>query len=326
MSHQIKTPYYPIVYVRGYAMTADEREETFHDAYYGFAANSVEKRQASKENNYQVADIFEGQLIRFMKIKDYGYADSINYGLRDFHGDTSRSIWVCRFYDQDYINGKIRSIEMHAEDLAKLVLVDIPLKLQQSGVVNVGTDYKFILIAHSMGGLVCRTLIQNILQDSGDGLRKKYPESILGPLLDRPLDLIFKLVTIGTPHKGIELGNVPDIIEKTVVSLLNPFDSSIFQEKRMREYLKLPDKDFEVNSLGNSGFPIKRCLCVIGSDYNAYGAVKHATGGFSDGLVKQDRAYIVDGPRPSTGVYLGQECSLLCQCTPGPFRLQRYCK
>ena len=36
--HKIEPPYYPIVYVRGYAMTAGERADVFHDAYYGFAA------------------------------------------------------------------------------------------------------------------------------------------------------------------------------------------------------------------------------------------------------------------------------------------------
>ncbi|TKC59199.1 hypothetical protein FBD94_16845 [Pedobacter hiemivivus] len=296
---QIIAPYYPIIYVRGYAMTSDEREETFNDAYYGFSASSVEKRQATKANGYEVADIFEGQMIRFMKIKDYGYADSVNYGLRDFHGAPSRSIWVCRFYDVDYIKGKVREIEAHAEDLAKMILVDIPKRLKEHNVTNIETEYKVILIAHSMGGLVCRTLIQNILQSTGAQLREKYPDSILGNLLDNPLDLIHKLVTIGTPHKGIDMGNIPDFIEKSIVSLLNPFDAGIFHEKRMRDYLKLPQTtEFDVNSLGNSGFPIERCLCIIGSDYNSYGKVRYATGGFSDGLVKQDAAYIVAGPAP----------------------------
>jgi len=298
-SFQVSAPYYPIVYVRGYAMTSDEREETFNDAYYGFAASSVEKRQATKENGYEVADIFEGQMIRFMKIKDYGYADAVNHGLRDFHGDPSRSIWVCRFYDMDYIKGKVREIETHAEDLAKMILVDIPLKLKENNVTNLQTEYKVILIAHSMGGLVCRTLIQNILQSTGAELREKYPDSILGDLLDNPVDLIHRLVTIGTPHKGIDMGNIPDFIEKSIVSLLNPFDSGIFHERRMRQYLKLPEEyGFEVNSLGKSGFPVKRCLCIIGSDYHSYGKVRYATGGFSDGLVKQDCAYIVSGPKP----------------------------
>lgn len=298
ISSKITAPYYPIIYVRGYAMDTDEREQTFHDAYYGFSASSVEKRQATKENGFQIADIFEGQMIRFMKIRDYGYADSINYGLRDFHGDPSRSIWVCRFYDQDYIQGKIREIEEHAQDLAKLILVDIPQKLALHKVSNVHSDYKVILIAHSMGGLVCRALIQNILQAKPGELKTRFPESILGELLNRPLDLIHRLITIGTPHKGIDMDNIPDIVEKTLISLLNPFDASIFHEKRMREYLKLPkNKNFELHSLGNSGFPIKRCLCIIGSDHASYGKVRYATGGYSDGLVRQENAYMVAGPK-----------------------------
>ena len=97
---KIEKPYYPIVYVRGYAMRAAEREETFNDTYYGFSATSVEKRQAPPPQYFE-ADVFEGQLIRLMKIKEYGYADSVNRGLEIFHSNPSRSVWVSRFYDQD---------------------------------------------------------------------------------------------------------------------------------------------------------------------------------------------------------------------------------
>src|SRR5882762_720032 len=122
---KIEKPYYPIVYVRGYAMRAAEREETFNDTYYGFSATSVEKRQAPPPDYFK-ADVFEGQLIRLMKIKDYGYADATNRGLEIFHANPSRSIWVCRFYDQDYIKESLRSIEEHAEELRELVCKMIP--------------------------------------------------------------------------------------------------------------------------------------------------------------------------------------------------------
>jgi hypothetical protein len=290
--------YYPIVYVRGYAMTRSEREETFHDTYYGFAATSVEKRQVPKGKDYLVADVFEGQLIRFMKNKDYGYADAANRGLIDFHSNPTRSIWISRFYDTDYIKDRVRSIEDHAEELADLIINQIPERLKNCGVDEsaIKDDYKVILIAHSMGGLVCRTLIQNIL---ADGRRTAAANTILA---GRPLDaksLIHRLVTIGTPHKGIDLGRLPDYLEDTLVSALNPFDSSMFKEKRMREYLRLgAESEHDLHSLGDCGYPVKRCLCMIGSDYNSYGAVKNLTGSFSDGLVKQDRAYIVSGSKP----------------------------
>jgi hypothetical protein len=291
--YNIEKPYYPIVYVRGYAMRHAEREETFNDTYYGFSATSVEKREALPPD-YSEADVFEGQLIRFMKIRDYGYADAVNRGLEVFHANPSRSIWVSRFYDRDYIMGSHRSIEEHADDLYKLVCQTIPTRLKASG-VNLGQgdkDYKVILIAHSMGGLVCRTLIQNLLPH-------RYKED--------PKRWIHRLVTLGTPHRGIELGNIPDFLEDVVSSQLNPFGSNIFNEERMRDYLKLQGKKgkkyrYDVHSLGpqdtHHDFPVKRCLCIIGSDHPSYSVTKGMTGNFSDGLVKQDRAYVVAGEAP----------------------------
>jgi hypothetical protein len=287
----IEKPYYPIVYVRGYAMRTAEREETFYDTYYGFAATSVDKRQAPPPKYFE-ADVFEGQLIRFMKIKDYGYADQVNRGLELFYSNPSRSLWVARFYDQDVFNDKVRSIEDHAEDLRTLVCETIPARLKGSG-VDLGPDdqgYKVILIAHSMGGLVCRTLIQNLLPSRNED----------------PKRWVHRLVTMGTPHRGIDLGRIPDSLEKFITSELNPFDSNIFQEERMRIYLRLPaGSGYDIHSLGDPtaqfAFPVKRCLCIIGSDYQSYGTTRELTGNFSDGLVKQDRAYVVSGTKPADG-------------------------
>lgn len=286
---KIEPPYYPIVYVRGYAMRASEREETFYDTYYGFSATSVEKRQAPPPKYFE-ADVFEGQLIRLMKMRGYGYADAVNSGLEEFYGNASRSIWVCRFYDNDFISEKLRSIEEHAEDLRTLVCGAIPDRLRACG-IDLGPDnrdYKVILIAHSMGGLVCRTLIQNLLPSAGED----------------PKRWIHRLVTMGTPHRGIDLGRIPDFIEEFISERLNPFDSNIFKEKRMRSYLKLGD-EYDVHSLGDLesrfAYPVKRCLCIIGSDYGSYNATREITGAFSDGLVKQDRAYVVTGPIPPKG-------------------------
>ena len=118
-----------------------------------------------------------------MKIKEYGYAYSVNRGIEIFHSNPSRSIWVSRFYDQDVFTDKIRRIEDHAEDLYTLCKT-IPARLRQPG-VDLGEndcDYKVILIAHSMGGLVCRTLIQNIMPNRG-------------PEAKDPKDWIYRFVT-----------------------------------------------------------------------------------------------------------------------------------
>jgi hypothetical protein len=297
MKYKIEPPYYPIVYVRGYAMTESEREDTFHDTYYGFAATSVEKRAAPPPDYFR-ADLFEGQLIRFMKLSQHAYFDATNRGLEDAEDNPSRSLWVCRFYDDDVMRDKLRSIEEHAEDLRKLVCETIPQRLKERG-VDLGPGlkrYKVILIAHSMGGLVCRTLIQSLLPARNE----------------KPADWIHRLVTMGTPHKGIELGRIPDFLERLILRTANPFDANIFEEKRMRQYLKLAD-DYPPHSLGeqNTGyaFPVKRCMCIIGSDYESYNAVQHVTGNFSDGLVKQDRAYVVAGKPDANGKYAKEQKS-----------------
>ena len=293
--HRIEKPFYPIVYVRGYAMTENERENVFHDAYYGFSATSVEKRNAPPPQYFEV-DIFEGQFIRLMKMKRYGYADAVNRGLRDFYDNPTRSIFISRFYDRDYLLGTVRDIEDHATELFHLITgnkpEDIRPRLKAAG-ADFGEDdeeFKVILVAHSMGGLVCRTLIQNVMPKHG---------------LD-PRGWIHRLVTIGSPHRGIELGRVPNVIERVVAKKLNPFNSAIFDPENMRKYLKL-DKKYDVHSLGTSKFPVKRCFCIIGSDYGSYGATQFITGGFSDGLVKQDRAYVVAGTRPDEGERYPQE-------------------
>lgn len=270
---------YPIVYVRGFAATAGEREDTFYDTYYGYAASSVEKRNAPPPQFLEPI-VFEGQLIRFLK--EYGYVDAANGGLQlaisnatgNMHNPT-QSLWISRFYDRDVMSEKVRPIEEHAEELRKLVCETIPAQLRNlDGVkVDLGRQdehYKVILVAHSMGGLVARCLLQNILPDA-----KRW---------------IHRLVTIGSPHGGIELSAVPDILEELVAAKGNAFGSAIFKEERMRQYLKLPET-VPVNSL-NGAFPEGRCLCVIGSDHDSYNVTKKFTGNHSDGLVKQDRAYI----------------------------------
>lgn len=275
----IRPPYYPIVYVRGFAVSAaGDMENTVHDAYYGFAATAVQLRQGPPPD-YFVADIFEGQLIRFMK-EAHSYVDATNRGLDLAVAspvlDPTRSIWISRFYDADVYQGRVRNIAQHAEDLRTLVCRTIPAQLKACG-ADLGPDdrdYRVILIAHSMGGLICRTLIQKTLPDAGQD----------------PQRWVHRLVTMGTPHGGIELSAVPNTIKNLLGSIFNPFDVNMFNEPTMRTYLGLAPGD-DVRSLGGH-FPPKRCFCIIGSNYQAYTLVQHVTGSFSDGLVKQDRAYI----------------------------------
>ncbi|MGI4863822.1 MAG: esterase/lipase family protein [Janthinobacterium lividum] len=291
-AYRIEPPFYPIVYVRGYAMSGGERDETFHDGYYGFAASSVRKRQGPPDpDRYLLADVFEGQLMRF--VKDFGYADAINRGNRVDRPpkqtvfNPSRSLWISRFYDADVLGKELRGIEAHAADLLQLITQIIPAELKSCG-MDLGPndeDYRVILLAHSMGGLVCRTVLQNLM-----------PAAQLDPTR-----WVHRLVTMATPHGGIDLGSLPDGVEQWLVRTLNPNDASIFEARRMRQYLKLPDNLPPYHL--NGSFPAKHCLCLIGSNYNDYAVggnlVRRATGSFSDGLVKQNNAYLVEGPPPA---------------------------
>jgi hypothetical protein len=288
--------FYPIVYVRGFAATAGEREETFYDTYYGFAATAVEKRNTTKKDNFLYPIVFEGQLIRLLK--EYGYVDAANGGLKlalsNSSGamqDPTRSLWISRFYDRDVMSEKVRPIEEHAEELRRLICEEIPNQFSKLEGVKVdlgenNQDYKVILIAHSMGGLVCRCLIQNLLPNYKDGSASDKD----------PKRWIHRFVTIGTPHNGIELSAIPDFLEELIMSKGNVVNAAIFKEERMREYLKLGKKGAkganpDLHSL-NRKFPEGRCLCIIGSDHDSYMAAKKMTGNHSDGLVKQSNAYI----------------------------------
>jgi pimeloyl-ACP methyl ester carboxylesterase len=283
---KIEKGFYPIVYVRGFTPSSGSREEAFYDAYYGYSETSVEKRNAPPPN-YAEPIVFEGQLIRLLK--EYGYVDAANGGLAlalsnggGFSQNPTRSLWISRFYDQDVLSGSVRDIVDHARDLKSLICEKIPRDMEEAGAdLGVGRkDYKVIIIAHSMGGLVSRCLIQNLLATESGGEAERW---------------IHRFVTMGTPHGGIELGAVPDFLEDLLAGEANLLNGAIFKEKRMRDYLKLTPKPGEeplsLQSL-NWKFPEGKCLCIIGSDYNSYGAVKRVTGNHSDGLVKQDRAYI----------------------------------
>ncbi len=65
----IKAPYFPIVYVRGFAATMAEIEDTVADPYMGFNLGSTKIRQ-NYENDV-VRFIFESPLVRLMKDDDY---------------------------------------------------------------------------------------------------------------------------------------------------------------------------------------------------------------------------------------------------------------
>ena len=136
--------------------------------------------------------------------------------------------------------------------------------------------FKVYLVGHSMGGLVIRCFLQN----------GQVGDPAVASLVD-------KFFTYATPHNGIELdiiGNVPAFFTH------NSADN--FNRDRMCEYLGLPPKTKDVNTLDGK-FDPDRCFCLIGTNSKDYTVAKgwsaRVVGPFSDGLVRINNA-LVFGP------------------------------
>ncbi len=268
--------YLPIIYVRGYAGSDKDVEQTVEDPFYGFNHGSAHIRVGVQGNPEQF--FFESPLLRL--ITDHGYRPVFDHQHDQQLSKNPKSIWIYRFYDETTQSwGSQTAIRLTIEQVAARLRDLINTVKSHTGANQV------YLIAHSMGGLVCRSLIQKI-----------YPEQN-----EQAIDHIDKLFTYGTPHGGIhfEIGN--GVIEKIRDSLkLNNSDD--FGPQRMYEYLTpqtqqkdlLPD-DFDAQSLDDA-FPTDRVFCIIGTnarDYDvAFGAAQKMVGLQSDGLVQTEKAYV----------------------------------
>jgi hypothetical protein len=268
----MKRPYFPIIYIRGYAMTQAAVEDTVADPYMGFNIGSTKIRQLYTQET--VRHIFESPLVRLMK--DEGYADIFENGaeMSAASRPPDRAIWIYRYYEsasKSLGGGERPEIEDYAKGLRDLI-DDLERRYcNRSGALNpaLQKDFKVYLVAHSMGGLICRCLLQNI--SPGDSR-------------------VDKVFTYATPHGGIDLkliGNVPDFVQ------FNSIDN--FAEKRMRQYLKLVKQE-AVHSLGGK-FPAERFFSLIGTNHRDYGLARLAVGPMSDGLVQIRNAYVEGSPR-----------------------------
>ena len=271
--HRIERPYFPIIYVRGYAMTRAEIVETTSTPYMGLEAGSTKIRQA--QDGSIVKFVFESPLVRLMK--DHGYRDVYDGGAELRSGISPRSIVIHRYYDvadPAFGDSKAPSITEAAASLGQRIA-----QLRDSVCGDdaaMRRDFRVYLVAHSMGGLICRCLLQNPEVASAETRA-----------------LVDKVFTYATPHNGIDIAgiNVPD--------LLSVNDLNNFNRGNMARYLKVP-KD-KVNTLGDSGFPPERLFCLIGTNSRDYAAARglssFAVGALSDGLVRIANAYVEGAPR-----------------------------
>lgn len=280
---------HPIIYVRGYAMTQSEIEDTVADPYMGFNLGSCKVRQMwdGKVKKY----FFESPLVRLLK--QFGYGDVYEEGSDRVIGGPEadaqritvpyRSIVIYRYYEpssDDLGTGQSPSMETFATGLGTLIL-NLRKRIYPDGAATdlSGDDpklgrlpydrFRVYLVAHSMGGLVVRAFLQN----PAFGV----PEA---------RELVDKVFTYATPHNGIEiglLGNVPP--------WLSLYGMNSFNRQVIADLLALPgdqSKSDRVDIVTN--FDASRIFNLVGTDPGDYkvaaGLSSTAVGEASDGLVR----------------------------------------
>jgi pimeloyl-ACP methyl ester carboxylesterase len=296
----------PIILVRGFGGldVGDEKKL----AYYGFNEGTVYPQKRGE--NY----IYEGLILRFLK-SAWRYQDGTNVigyygkpvaevgdipagleGLPEefFIGDKivvdpamalalrrnpepNRTLWVFRYYDLDN-----RSFEQYGVALRRLVELVRTLVTLQTG----EEQPKVNIIAHSMGGLIVREMLQRAYR------RGEAPKAVN------------KVVTLGTPHQGITFQRLGDLRWLPMLEA--------------RSEIARFDPDEQAKASNPAGyknlaraFPLERFLTVIGTNYRTFGVAParflnrlfSVEGEFglnynrSDGLVKIASAGIPGAPR-----------------------------
>jgi hypothetical protein len=283
----MEAPYYPIIYVRGYAMSEGERDETAADPFCGFNVGSTVYRAAIDKNAPAKRFIFESPVLRLAS--DFDYSDVYEHGADIMDADwvprtgnagiASRSVVVYRYYDSGsthFGQGKASPIEDYARGLDTLILKVRDLVCAQEGGALAPEDFRCYLVAHSMGGLVVRGFLQNPALGSAAARR-----------------LVDKVFTYATPHNGIEVAGM------NVPSWFSANEMDAFNRKRMAGYLALQAayaKYDRVDYLPASAFPLERMFCMVGTNRSDYEAGKGLSRTFvghgSDGLVKVGNASV----------------------------------
>lgn len=291
-----KDIYYPIIYVRGFAASATEQNETAADPFCGFNLGSTVYRAMPDPKAPPKKFVFVSPIIRLGS--DYGYKDVYDNGLDILDpgwtgpGNTDpanaklprKSIIIHRYYDEGSTlvgTGETPPIEHFASKLNELILKVRDLVCRgEDGIPGGMTSqtFKCYLLAHSMGGLIVRAFLQN--------------PNLGAPEARSSVDKVF---TYATPHNGIDMAGI------NVPGFLGVMDVKNFNRDRMAEYLNLGPlyagkNDSRADLLPESIFPSKKFFCMIGtnrSDYEvAWGLSRTFVGHGSDGLVRIENASV----------------------------------
>ncbi len=277
----------PIIFVRGFAGGQGAIDVAVDDPFYGLNEGSTHIRVGAggQPRFYQ----FEGPLLRLINEQGYhvrvgGSQQQVllSAGPGELPPD---SVWIYRFYDEESGSfgnePKPYDIGTSAQGLVSFISL---VRSKTSGNPRVN------LVAHSMGGLICRTALQRLMPD--------------------PQEAVSKLCTAGTPHGGIDpqLGGG---IGGWLMDKFGPDGSNIFSPDHMREYMLPAGAPADAGVDPRTGqwdprrmvgpFPASRVLSIVGTDSADYAVANGLStvvmGVQSDGLVAIRNAYVVGSAR-----------------------------
>jgi hypothetical protein len=276
--------YYPIIYVRGYAMTPNEIDETTADPFCGFNLGSTVYRAVPEKDRPPRKYIFESPVVRLAS--DFGYCDVYEDGYDILDPEWSanpdnvlarRSIIIYRYYDESSRllgTAQPTDIRMFARKLGELILRVRELVCANPENRLSPDAFRCYLVAHSMGGLVCRGLLQNPKLDKKNARR-----------------FVDKFFTYATPHDGIDMGGI------NVPGWLKLWDVDTFNRGEMADFLDLKSVHKKTDSVAwmpEDRFSPERIFCMVGTnrlDYEvALGISRTFAGHGSDGLVRIENA------------------------------------
>ena len=291
-----------MILVRGFGGLNIEDEQ--RNAYQGFNEGTVYPRRRGQ--NF----IYEGFVLRAIKSQRYRYIDATNvvgyyakavqapdsapdlggFGAGDVGGATividpagadlvlsggvAGTIWVYRYYDLEP-----RTLRTYGDGLARLIHLVHRAAAVYSQELR-GVD----IVAHSMGGLVVR-----------EGLRSLHEAEPVSA--NR---LVHKIVTLGTPHRGIAFQGLPRWLASALPGVREARDELAAFDPGSTGFREVGD-----------WFDVSRILTVVGTNYRTYnvGAASVAnrlsslldegtlSTNRSDGLVKQASAQLPGAPR-----------------------------
>jgi hypothetical protein len=288
----------PMILVRGFGGPDVSDEQ--RSPYQGYSDGTV--YPGKRGENY----IYEGFLLRALKSDRYPYTDATNVvgyyaddvaaledpddwepeaisgsividpptARRVLRNGSNATMWVYRYYDLTP-----RQMLRYGAGLVRLIEL-IRSAAHRHGETFAGVD----IVAHSMGGLVLREALRQFeAAEPGSASR-----------------MIHRIVTLGTPHRGIAFQRIPDWVLERLPGIDRAADEIATFDPTSTAFLDVA-----------KWFPIERILTVVGTNYRSYSNANasrmnrlsslldegSAEYNRSDGLVKQSAAQLPGAPR-----------------------------